>query len=178
MLFGATANNGIAVPHKNVHHKTGNQNIDADHGDNTVEVLEVLLNVQPLPLYWSRAYDNETLRPAAEAISTSRCPLECFYVPRSELLHLVNFLLVTVDSATRANGERRCSLGYRLYRIKRELMLTTEEKLNFEDLDTDQGAMVCSRQSSLFLICRGTNMTIEKYTLRICGVVRRFYAED
>lgn len=118
----------LALPYGSGHQ--GNR--DA-HNRYKEDVLDVLYQVQPKFKFETRPLPNETLRPVAYGLSSGRCPLECYYIPKGEMIRLLNFFVQMIDSIT-MRGEGPSELAYRLRASSTAITTITKEKLTFADI--------------------------------------------
>lgn len=119
----------MALPNQTGHHA------DA-HIMHKEDVLDVLHQVQPKPdYYYNQMFCNAKLRPIVEGLSAGRCPLGCYFVPKSELIRLIDFFRRMLRTITTAQGRGRSVLERRLRRKSAAITMIPREKLSFVDVE-------------------------------------------
>jgi len=127
----------IALPYASRYNGSGDPH-DAYRGD----ILDVLWQVQPKLSFEIRQIDNETLRPVAERLSSGRCPLECYFVPKGELIRLANLCIRMLNATTGKDGTRPSELERRLRRVSNAIAAIPRENLSFVDIQETGRALV------------------------------------
>ena len=104
------------------------------HYTNRRDILNVLQRVQPKLHFETTPIGNNTLWPVAVALASRKCPLDCYFIPRDELVSLVDFLIELLQSITLERGEDPSKLEIRLRKVSKAVAEIPKENLSFADI--------------------------------------------